>query len=115
VTGGLGDSDIAWNHRVVDGLTKEPAGVRRDQIGQVVPSIKHGQYDSLQAKGRIQAALDHVDGANEAADALQRIELALERDQDGVGRYQCVQCQQAKARGAINQHEIVQRAAAAER
>ena len=61
----------------------------------------------MQTKGRIEAALHHFDGPDQAGDALQGIELALQRDEHRICGNQPVQGEQAEAWRAVDEHETV--------
>ena len=103
MAGRFGDADVAGDDGFVDLVAEEAAGIGGDQVGQVVAAVEHGQHDSLQAQAGVEAAADEVDGAHDLADAFQGEELALQRDQDGVGGHQAVQGEQAEAGRAVDQ------------
>ena len=61
----------------------------------------------LSSSGRVQVLLHQLDVAQELAQALQGVVLALDRDQHLGGRGQAVDGQQAERGRAVDEHEVV--------
>ena len=59
-------------------------------------AVEHGQQHGAQPEVAVEFALDQVDGAHQLGDALERVVLALDRNQDFAGGDQCVERQQAE-------------------
>jgi hypothetical protein len=57
-------------------------GVLLYQSGETVAAVQHRQQNSRQSKLGIETAADRFDGTHQAADSLQGIEFALQRDDD---------------------------------
>ena len=74
---------------------------------KVRPLVVHGQEHAPDLEHRIQGDLHPLDRLHQVRDAFEREILALDRDQDLVGRAQAVQRQEPERRGAIHEQEIV--------
>ena len=99
--------DIARDDGVVDPVAHEAAHVAGHLLGEVVAAIEHGQHDAVHLQHRVEAAAHPLDGPQQQAQAFEREELALQRDQHGVRRRQRVDGQQPKRRRAVDQDVVV--------
>src|SRR5690606_3952274 len=79
----------------------------RDLARQVEPLVVHGEEDTFDLEARVQVPLDQPHGVQELRETLQRVELALDRDEYSIGRCQRVEREEAERRGAIDQDEVV--------
>ena len=61
----------------------------------------------MNGKSGVQVLFDNLDGAHQLADALQRIEFALDGYQDGIHSRQGVDCQQPQGRRAVDKDIVV--------
>ena len=75
--------------------------------GQVGSTVEHGQQHALERQLRIHVFLDHAHGRHQLAQSLERVILALERNQKAVRCAQAVERQQAERRRAVDEHIIV--------
>src|SRR5216117_2809701 len=78
-----------------------------DLESQARPSVEHREHDALDREAWIQALADEPDGFEEMGESLKRVELALQGHEDPVGGRECVDRQQAKRRGTVDDHEVV--------
>src|SRR5512136_2705019 len=63
-------------------------------VRQTKPRVEHRQEDALDVEVRIERFLDQVDRAKKLAETFQCEVLALHRDENGICRGECVQCEQ---------------------
>ena len=70
------------------------------------PTVVHGQQDRAQPQPVVQLALDQVDGPDQLRHPLERVVLTLDRNQDLVGRHQCVQGEQTERRRAVDEDVV---------
>ena len=59
------------------------------------------------AEGRIELAAEQRERVHEQAEPLERVELALDRDEEGLGRDDGVDGEQSEARRRVDQHVVV--------
>jgi hypothetical protein len=78
-----------------------------DLAAQVVPRVHHGEQDPFDAQRRIEIAAHAIERLEQAREPLERVVLALERDQHAVRRRQGVEGEQPERRRAVDQHEVV--------
>ncbi len=76
-------------------------------LREVGSLIEHGNQDPFDFKVRIPLTTDLADRLDELGDTLQGKILALDGDQNAVGRHEGVYGQQIHSRRAIDQNEIV--------
>src|SRR5690606_26845032 len=82
-------------------------GLVRDLPREVEPLVEHRQQDTVYLQARIDVTLGQADRVQELGQPLQRVELALDRDQHGIRRRERVQRQQAERGRAVHQDEVV--------
>jgi hypothetical protein len=111
----LRDADVARDHRVVNLIAEMAAHVGGDQVAQIVAAVIHRQQYPLQREARVERPLHPLDRAHQLRQALECVELALQRHEHPVGRDQRVDRQQVQRRRAIDQHLVVLGEAAADR
>src|SRR5262245_52624094 len=104
---GLAEAHIARNDSLVNSLSKELTGFVGDLLRQVEPGVEHGEEHPLDAQGRVQVILHQADGGDELGQPLQRQVLALERNQDRVGRGQRVYGQKPERGRTVDEDEVV--------
>src|SRR5215210_8196206 len=78
-------------------------------MGQVRTGIEHGKEHPSDLETGVQLLPDHPDALHELGQALQRVILALYRDEDFIGGGQCVEGQQIQRRRTVEQHSVVRR------
>ena len=103
----LRDAHIAWDHRLEHLRAKMPAHVRRDEVAKIVALVVHRQHHPVQFEPRVQRPLHALDCAHQLGQALQRVELALQRHQYRIGRDEGVDCQQVQRRRTIDQRLVI--------
>src|SRR5262249_14235412 len=69
-------------------------------------AVEHSEHDALNVEARVQTLSNELDRFEEVSQTLERIELALQRDEYPVGRRQRVDGQQAERGRAIDNHVI---------
>ena len=99
---GASDSRTLRGTVVVEDLAVEvPAHLVGHLLGEVLARVDHGQHDALDAQPGVQRFADQADRALQIGQPLERVVLALQRHQHGVGGGQRVQRQQAQ-RGRVS-------------
>ena len=78
-----------------------------DLVGQLGPGVVHHQDDRADLERRVEVLLDQLDVAQQLAQALEGVVLALDRDQHLVGRGQRVHGEQAERRRAVDEDVVV--------
>lgn len=66
---------------------------------EVVSAVEHGEQDSFDLQFWIEGLFDQADRFEKLAQTFHSIIFALERDDDGMGCRQRIDCQQAQGRG----------------
>ncbi len=77
-----------------------------DLVGQVVPRVEHREHDALDLEARVHAVLHAVDRRHQVGEALERVVLALQRDEHAVGRVERVHREQAQRRRAVDEDVV---------
>ena len=83
------------------------AHVRGHEVAEIVALVEHGEDDALDLETRIEMTLYALDGADEVAQSLERVELALQRHENRIRRHQRIEGQQPQRGRAVDQHVIV--------
>src|SRR5215207_4862292 len=99
----LGHAHVARDHGLINLLTHELADIGDDLAGKVVARIKHGEDDSVYCEPRVERGAHLLDRAQKLAQAFEREELALERDQHGIRRRERVDGEKVQGGRAIDQ------------
>ena len=72
---------------VVEHLVREVlAHLFGDLLREARAAVVHGQQDRGEAQPRVEVLLDHPDRAEQLAEALERVVLALDRDEQLAAR-----------------------------
>src|SRR3989304_713904 len=79
----------------------------RHLFRKIVPAVIHGEKHAFYDESRIQVLFDKLDGVHESGQALERVILALNRDQHAVGRGQRVNGKQSERRRAVNEDVFI--------
>src|SRR5205823_3491819 len=103
----LGEADVARDDRLIDLTGQVRLHIGSDLLGEVVARVEHGEHDALQLQRPVQVGADQLDGAQERAEALQRVVLALQRDQHTIGGDQRVDRQEAERGRAVDEDVVV--------
>ena len=75
-------------------------------VGELGLAVEHGQRDAGDLELRVDLLVHQLDGLEKLADALQRQEMRLHRDDHVGGGRQSVDGEQAQARRTVQQDEI---------
>ena len=86
--------DVAGNHGRVDAILKELADVARDLLAQIGPLVVHRQDDAGDLEAGIVRSMHAAQRGDEVCDAFERKVLAIQRDEDRVGRDERVEREQ---------------------
>src|SRR5665647_2007851 len=70
-------------------------------------TVIHGQQDRGHVQPRVEVALDQLDVLQQLGESLQCVVLALDRDEDLIGRDKRVDGEQSQTRGTVDQHVVV--------
>ena len=100
----LGDADVARNRRAEYQLAIVGAHVGLDLLAQGHATIDHGQDDPGNMQLGVEPFLHAFDRIAERADALERQELRLQRNDHGIDRDQGVEGDQTERRRTIDQN-----------
>src|ERR1035437_10428841 len=88
-------------------VAKKAGEVGGDLTGEVGAVVEHGQQDTFHCERMSKKVANSVDGIHQLGDSFQSEELALNRNQDGVGGDQRIQGEQIQRRRAVDQNEAV--------
>ena len=78
-----------------------------DLVGQLRAGVVHHQDDGADLERRVEVLLHEVDVAQQLAQALEGVVLALDRDEHLGGRRQAVDGEQAERGRAVDEDEVV--------
>src|SRR4051812_12221605 len=76
-------------------------------LGEVRPAVEERRQEAQDLEVAVQLHPDHVDDLDEVVEALHRVVLGLDRDDDVVRRDQAVDGQQAQVGRAVDQRKVV--------
>src|SRR6185437_12579222 len=107
VAGSLGQADAARNDSLEDLVAKKLAQIGGHLPGEVHPFVEHGEQDAFDSQGGVKGFSNTLHRIEELGDAFEGEELALNRDEDAVGRNQGVEGEEIQGRRAINNDEPV--------
>ena len=74
---------------------------------QVGAAVKHGEEHPLHRQSGVEPPLHQAHGGEQVAETFQGVVLALDGDQQGVGRTQGVDSEQLQGRGAVDEDVVV--------
>ena len=104
--GRLGEPDGPRDDRLVDPIPEVPPDLGDDLLGELGPRIEHRHDDAGQAQPGVHVLLDEPDVAEQLAQPLQRVVLALDRHEELLGGGERVHGQQAERGRAVQEHEV---------
>ena len=114
VTGRLAQPDVAGYHGLVNLVAEELANVAAHLLAEIRALVVHREQHAFDAKGGIERNAYAFDRRHQLGDPLEREVLAIERNQDGVGRDETVERQQAERRRRVDEDVLKFRAQALE-
>ncbi len=103
----LGEAHSTGHDRSADLVAEVLADLVHDLIGELGAGVVHHADDRGHFQGRVEIALDEVDIAQQLAEALQCVVLALDGNQDLRGGVEAIDGQQAERGWAVDQHVVV--------
>src|SRR5882762_9615614 len=68
----------------------------RDFVAETIPRVEHRQHQALEFETRPKRRLDFVDRAEQRAEPLERVVLALHRNQHRIRRDESIQSENSK-------------------
>src|SRR5439155_12306704 len=78
------EPDVAWNQGLEDFFWKVPVNLVANLERQAGPPVEHRQDNARDAESPIQALAHELHGLEEVSQALERVELTLQRHQNAV-------------------------------
>ena len=87
--------------------TEVLADLALDLLGEPGPGVVHREHDAADVERRVEVRLHQRDVAQQLTETLERVVLALDRDDHVVGRGQAVDGQQPERRRAVDEGEVV--------
>ena len=103
----LGEAHVAGHDRAIELGAEVALQLGGDVLRERVARVVHGPQQPLDLERRIEMRAHLLDGLHEIRQPLERVVLALHRDQHRVGRAKAVQREQRQRRRAVEQDEIV--------
>jgi len=76
-------------------------------LGEPGATVVHGEQDAPDAESRVEVRPHEVHVPQQLAQTFERVVLALDRDQQGVGRRERVDGQEPERRWAVDQDRVV--------
>ena len=113
--GRLGDAHVARDHGVEHAVAEVAPHLGGDLLGEPQPAVVHGEQHALDLQVRVEVLPHDLDRVEQLPQAFEREVLGLDRDQHGVRRRERVERQEAQARRAVDDDEVVGAARARER
>ncbi len=118
MAGALGQLDVPADARVEDsrarprsrsaaGFFQIPFHVADHFLAKPGGRLVHADDDAGHAEGRVDPSGDQAGRFEQLAQAVQRQEVRLQRDEHLAGRRECVQGQHPQRRAAIHEYEII--------
>src|SRR6266576_980340 len=115
MTGGLAEAYVARDNGLERLLRIARANLLRNLERQRQPRIEEGQDDAADLQAWVELALDELRRVRQRAEALERVVLALDRDQHVLRRHQGVDGEQAEGWRAVDDDVVVAHAQCLER
>ncbi len=103
----LGEAHIPGDGGLVDLIAEVGPYLVGDLARQIQAAVVHGQQYTGDLQLFVQMPLDEPDRVEQLAQTLQGVVFALNGDEDGVGRRQGIECQQAQRRRAVEDDILV--------
>src|SRR5262249_12593208 len=102
----LGQPDVPRHRRRAQLLAEVALQFRRHLLCQVRALVKHRQHYALDLKRRIQPCTYPLYCVQQLTDALEGEVLRLHRNQDRIGRNQCVQREKVQRRRTVEHNKL---------
>src|SRR4029450_3954772 len=100
----LRQTNVPRNDRVEDLSGKVAIDFFADLERKACPAVEHREHDALHVEAGVQPLSNQLHRLEEVSQTLERVELALERDENPVGRHQRVDGQETEWGRAIDNH-----------
>src|SRR5882672_4800411 len=79
----LAEAHVPRNDCLINTLREEPSRLRQNLLRQVEPIVEHREQHALDLEPGIERLLDQPDRAQQMTQPLERVVLALHRNEDG--------------------------------
>ena len=93
--------------RFKNAFTEEISEVSRHLTGEVGAVIEHGKQDAFDFQWMIEGFANALDGVHQLGNTFQGEELALDRNEHGIGSDQSVQREEVEGWWTVDQEEVV--------
>src|ERR1700676_3800547 len=90
------EPDTARYHAAKNFFRKMLSHLIRDFVAEPISRVEHGQHQALEFETRAQRILDLVDRTEQRAEPLERVVLALHRNQHRIRRDQGIKSKNPK-------------------
>ena len=90
-------------------------GLVRHLLREIEPRVVHREKDAIDREGWVEVSLHEFHGIEELRQALERVVLALDRNEHAVGGREHVEGQQAERRGTVDYDVLILLANVAQR
>jgi|HubBroStandDraft_5_1064220.scaffolds.fasta_scaffold02076_2 hypothetical protein len=107
VAGRFCQADIARNDGFKDLRAEKAAEIGGNLLGKRGAVVVHREKDAFDREGRIDGASEAHQGVEEFGDAFECQELALDRNEDGIGGGQGVDSEKVERRRAVDEDVVV--------
>ena len=105
----LAEPDVARDERRQQLLAEAGANLVDDLVREREPGVEEGHHDAGHAERRIQLAAEQRQRVHEQTEPLERVELALDRDEQRLGGDDRVDGEEPEARRRVDEHVVVVR------
>src|SRR5882724_11372665 len=105
----LRQTNVPRNDRIEDLPGKVSIDLFADLERETCPAVEHGEYDALDVEAEVQPLSHQLHRLEEVSETLERVELALERDENPIGGNQRVDRQKTERGWTIDDHVVKRR------
>jgi len=99
-------ADRAWYSSSVDEVAKVAFNLAHHIATELRAWIEHGQQEAVDLEVWVQPITDQADCCHQLGEPLQRVVLALNRDEHGVSHSEGADCYQAERGRGIHKHNF---------
>src|SRR5262245_2297501 len=107
VTRSFAEPDISWNDGLEDLTGEIPMNLFTDLQSHAGAAVEHREYDAAHVETRVQSLTNQFDGLQQMGEPLERVELALERNDHAVRRDEGVDRQESQRRRAVDDRPAI--------
>lgn len=107
MAGRLGQTDAARNDGPEDLIFEELAQIGRNLPGEVGAIVVHGEQNPFNLKRMAEGIADAIDGIHQARNTFEGEEFTLDRDENGVGCHERVECEEVERGRAVDEDVLI--------